>query len=91
LLLPYPAGPGFSVVPVAARAAAPVAFKINPDAVIEAFEVPFAFVMNAANHALRHEQLDGKRRHFHAMPYGARNIWSVTAGILRNLYERLYS
>jgi hypothetical protein len=47
--------------------------------------------MNAANHALRHEQLDGKPRHFQAMPYGARNVWSVTAGILRDLYERLYS
>ena len=37
------------------------------------------------------KQLDGKTRHFHAMPYGALNILSVTAGILRNLYERLYS
>jgi len=45
LLLPYPTGPGFSIVPVVAKAAAPVAFKINLDAVIEAFEVPFAFVM----------------------------------------------
>jgi hypothetical protein len=34
---------------------------------------------------------DGKPWHFHAMPYGARNTWGVTAGILRNLYERLYS
>jgi 8-oxo-dGTP pyrophosphatase MutT (NUDIX family) len=88
---PYPTGPGFSIVPVVAKAAAPVAIKINPDTLIEAFEVPFAFIINAANHALRHEQLDGKTRHFHAMPYGALNIWSVTAGILRNLYERLYS
>jgi hypothetical protein len=76
---------------VVAKAAPPVAIKINPDALIEAFEIPFAFVMNAANHALRHKQLDGKPRHFHAMPYGARNILSVTPGILRNLYERLYS
>jgi hypothetical protein len=46
--------------------------------------------MNAANHRLRHEDLDGTLRH-HAMPYGAPNVWGVTAGILRNLYERLYS
>jgi hypothetical protein len=59
--------------------------------VIEAFEVPFAFVMNAAKHAPRQEQIDGKSRHFHAMPYGARNIWGVTTGISRNLCERLYS
>jgi hypothetical protein len=24
------------------------------------------------------------------MPFGERYIWGVTAGILRNLYERLY-
>jgi hypothetical protein len=47
--------------------------------------------VNAANYRLRREELDGKLRHFHAMPYDARNIWGVTAGISRNLYERLYS
>ena len=29
-------------------------------------------------------------RQYYAMPYGDRYIWGVTAGILRNLYERLY-
>ncbi len=77
--------------PGVAKAAAPVAFKVHPDAVIEAFEVPFAFVMNAAKHAPRQEQIDGKSRRLHAMPYGARNIWGVTTGISRNLCERLYS
>gem|GEM_PF-2630838 len=56
----------------------------------EAFEVPFAFLMDTANHALHHKEVEGKIRRFHAMPYGGRNIWGVTAGILRNLYERLY-
>jgi hypothetical protein len=56
----------------------------------EAFEVPFAFLIDSANHALHHKEIEGKFRHFHAMPYGTRNIWGVTAGILRNLYERLY-
>ena len=30
-------------------------------------------------------------RQFYAMPYRERYIWGATAGILRNLYERLYS
>ncbi|MGB6176376.1 MAG: hypothetical protein WBF43_08575, partial [Methylocella sp.] len=51
----------------------------------------FACLMNAANHRLRHEALDGIPRQFRAMPYGARSICGVTAGISRNLYERLYS
>ena len=31
------------------------------------------------------------RAQFCAIPYGVRNIWSVTADILRKLYERLHS
>jgi hypothetical protein len=42
------------------------------------------------NAELQEGAADGKLRHFHAMPYIARTIWGVTAGILRNHYERLY-
>jgi hypothetical protein len=42
------------------------------------------------NAGLQEGAADGKLRHFHAMPYIARNIWGVTVGISRNLYERLY-
>jgi|SRR5579875_726667 8-oxo-dGTP pyrophosphatase MutT (NUDIX family) len=87
---PYVTGTGFCIIPVVAKVATPITFKINPDEVDEVFEVPFAFLMDPANHALRHKEIEGKVRHFHAMPYGPRNIWGVTAGILRNLYERLY-
>src|SRR3712207_9361736 len=31
-----------------------------------------------------------RSRHFFEMPYGDRNIWGITAGILRVLYESLY-
>jgi 8-oxo-dGTP pyrophosphatase MutT (NUDIX family) len=74
---PDRSGSGFSIVPVAAEAAAPVAFKINPDKAIEAFEAPFALLINAATHAPRHE--------------GAQSTLGVTTGILPNLHERLYS
>jgi 8-oxo-dGTP pyrophosphatase MutT (NUDIX family) len=81
---------GFCILPVVAKVTAPVAFTLNPAEVDEAFEVPFAFLMDSANHVLHHKEIEGQMRHFHAMPYGTRNIWGVTAGILRNLYERLY-
>jgi hypothetical protein len=29
-------------------------------------------------------------RRYYAIPFGERYIWGVTAGILRNLYERIY-
>lgn len=88
---PFSTGTGFCIIPVVARVTPPLLLKINPDEVDEAFEVPFAFLMDAANHTEHLREFEGKLRRFHAMPYGARNIWGATAGILRNLYERLYS
>ena len=55
------------------------------------FETPFAFLMNPANHRLEERVWRGATRKFYAMPYGKRYIWGATAGILRNLYERLFS
>jgi 8-oxo-dGTP pyrophosphatase MutT (NUDIX family) len=89
-LEPYTTGSGFWIVPVVAKITAPLSLKLNPSEVDAAFEVPFSFLMDPANHQL-HQRLDGgEMRQFHAMPYGALTIWGVTAGILRNLYERLY-
>jgi hypothetical protein len=48
-------------------------------------------IENVVTTQLQEGTADGKPWHFHAMLYGARNIWGVTAGILRNLDERLYS
>jgi 8-oxo-dGTP pyrophosphatase MutT (NUDIX family) len=81
---------GFRIVPVIARITPPFTMVLNPDEVVEAFEVPFAFLMSEANHQLREREWKGIQRRFYAMPYGERNIWGITAGILRNLYERLY-
>ncbi|MDR3461300.1 MAG: CoA pyrophosphatase [Beijerinckiaceae bacterium] len=89
-LPPYLTGSGFRVVPVLARIDTPFEPVLNPGEVDELFEVPFAFLMNEANHELRQREWKGKPRHFYAMPYGERQIWGITAGILRALYERLY-
>ena len=48
-----------------------------------------AFCMNRSERGVR--MREGIERHFYSMPYRERNIWGVTAGILRNLHERLYS
>jgi 8-oxo-dGTP pyrophosphatase MutT (NUDIX family) len=81
---------GFRIVPVVARIRTPFRVVINPEEVVDTFEVPFAFLMSEANHQLREREWKGLQRRFYAMPYGERNIWGITAGILRNLYERLY-
>lgn len=87
----YPTRSGFYIIPVVAKVAAPFALKINPAEVDEAFEVPFAFLMDEASHEFHQREIGGEIRHYHAMPYGGLDIWGVTAGILRKLYERLYS
>jgi 8-oxo-dGTP pyrophosphatase MutT (NUDIX family) len=89
-LPPYLSGSGFRIVPVLARIKTPFETTLNPDEVAELFEVPFAFLMSEANHELREREWKGRQRQFYAIPFGERQIWGITAGILRALYERLY-
>lgn len=70
--------PGFDLVP-------------NPAEVDAIFEVPLGFLMDPANHRQESRVWEGRERHYFSMPYGDRYIWGVTAGIIRVLYERLYS
>lgn len=87
---PYLTRTGFRIIPVIARIDAPFALTLNAAEVVDAFEVPFAFLMDAANHQLRQREWLGLPRSFYAIEYGERTIWGITAGILRVLYERLY-
>jgi hypothetical protein len=64
--------------------------RINASEVADAFEVPLAFLMDTANHRRDSRDWKGVRREYYAMPFGERYIWGVTAGILRNLYEKIY-
>ena len=82
---------GFRILPVVARVIPNFALEINASEVADAFEVPLAFVMDEANHARKSRDWKGVTRHYYEMPFGERYIWGVTAGILRNLYERIYA
>ena len=90
-LSPYLTGTGYRVAPLVALVDPGFTLTLNPDEVAEAFETPFAFLMDAANHRLEERVLQGVTRKFYAMPYEGRYIWGATAGIVRNLYERLFS
>jgi 8-oxo-dGTP pyrophosphatase MutT (NUDIX family) len=87
----YLTGTGYRVAPLVALIDPAFVAKPNPAEVAEAFETPFAFLMDAANHRLEERQWRGQMRKFYAMPHGERYIWGITAGILRNLYERLFT
>ncbi len=87
---PYLTGTGFIVVPAVCLLAPPLRLAVNPLEVADAFEVPLAFLMDPANHRKEARQILGRARHFYAMTHGERVVWGATAGMLRNLYERLY-
>jgi 8-oxo-dGTP pyrophosphatase MutT (NUDIX family) len=88
---PYFTGTGFRVAPLVALVEPSFALKVNKCEVDEVFETPFAFLMDATNHRLEEREWQGRRRRYYAMPHEGRYIWGATAGILRNLYEKLFS
>lgn len=88
---PYLTGTGYLVVPTVAVVTPPFELSLNPSEVADAFEVPLAFLMEPANHQRHSRDFGGTLRQFYAMPYAERFIWGATAGMLRNLYERLYA
>jgi 8-oxo-dGTP pyrophosphatase MutT (NUDIX family) len=81
---------GFRILPTVARVTPDFALTLNPSEVTEAFEVPLEFLMDPANHQRKTRDWKGIQREYYAMPFGNHYIWGITAGILRNLYERVY-
>jgi 8-oxo-dGTP pyrophosphatase MutT (NUDIX family) len=82
---------GFRILPAVARVAPDYSLALNGAEVTEAFEVPLAFLMTPANHQFLKRDWKGIERNYYAMPYRQHYIWGVTAGILRNMYERIYA
>lgn len=82
---------GYRILPTLARVRPGYSLVLCEAEVADAFEVPLAFLMDAQNHALHSRDWKGVTRRYYAMPFGERYIWGVTAGILRNLYERIYA
>lgn len=87
----YYAPSGFRITPVLSVVKRGFELTLNPTEVDDVFEVPLSFLMNEANHQQGSRQFNGSERHFYLMPYEDRNIWGITAGILRTIYERLYA
>lgn len=81
----------YLVMPLVARVDPSYGLDLNPHEVADAFEVPLGFLMNPSHHELHSREWQGRLRRYYAIPYEGRYIWGVTAGIIRNLYERLYS
>jgi 8-oxo-dGTP pyrophosphatase MutT (NUDIX family) len=82
---------GYRIVPVVARVTPGFALKLNTGEVDSVFEVPLSFLMDQANVQRHSRDWQGLTRHFYAITFGERYIWGVTAGILRNLHDRIYT
>jgi 8-oxo-dGTP pyrophosphatase MutT (NUDIX family) len=82
---------GYLITPVVGFISPGFRLDPNPHEVAEIFETPFGFLMDPANHEEHTAELPGGEvRTFYAMTHEDRYIWGVTAGILRQLYLRLY-
>ena len=80
---------GFRILPTVARVKPDFTLVLNPWEVTETFEVPLAFLMTPGNHQRKTRDWNGLEREYYAIPFENRYIWGITAGILRNLYERI--
>ncbi len=85
----YRSGTGFLITPVVALVAPDPSLVLNASEVESVFEVPLGFLMDPKNHSIEARLAGGRERLFYAMPHHDRYIWGITAGILRNLYERV--
>jgi len=81
---------GFRILPTVACVKPDFALTLNPWEVAETFEVPLRFLMTPQNHQRKTRDWNGIEREYYAIPFENRYIWGITAGILRNLYERIY-
>ena len=80
---------GFRILPTVARVMPDFTLVLNPREVTETFEVPLAFLMMPENHQRKTRDWNGIAREYYAIAFENRYIWGITAGILRNLYERV--
>ncbi|TIO07001.1 CoA pyrophosphatase [Mesorhizobium sp.] len=87
----YASGSGYRIAPVLGIVRPGFSLALNSDEVDAAFEVPLRFLMDPANHGRDSRMWNDLEWVFYEMPYGGQRIWGVTAGIIRTLYERLYT
>ena len=80
---------GYMVSPVVALVRDGFVLAPEPGEVDEVFEVPFSFLMNGANRETHAREWQGLQRKYYAYPFGGRYIWGATAGMIKNLDDRL--
>ena len=80
----------YMVTPVVALVREGFDLQAHAHEVDDIFEVPLSFLMNPFNRQTQSREWKGMVRHFYVYPHGDRYIWGATAGMIKNLYDRLY-
>ena len=80
----------YMVTPVVALVREGFDLQAHVHEVDDIFEVPLSFLMNRQNCQTQSREWKGMVRHFYVYPHGERYIWGATAGMIKNLYDRLY-
>jgi 8-oxo-dGTP pyrophosphatase MutT (NUDIX family) len=80
---------GFRVTPVVGFVKPQYQLKIATAEVHDVFEVPLDYILDAANHKSRQRKIGELTIDIHDIPYGERNIWGATAGMLMTLRRLL--
>ena len=81
---------GYLVNPVVALLSDGYTLAPHDHEVADIFDVPLRFLLTAANRETHSREWQGLTRHYYAYPYGERYIWGATAGMIKNLGDRLY-
>jgi len=82
---------GFRILPVLGRVHKGFSLRMNSGEVTDAFEMPLAFLMAPQNYKRETARWNTLPTSVYAISFDGRKIWGVTAGILRNLWERIYT
>ena len=85
----YETGTGYAITPVVGLVAPGLALIPQESEVAAIFHVPFAHVIDPANHEIRNGQWQGQTRRVYVIRHGVHEIWGATAGILVSLARRL--
>ncbi|OCX61671.1 coenzyme A pyrophosphatase [Thioclava sp. SK-1] len=79
----------FQVTPVIAQITTPFIPRSEPGEVEQVFTIPFGHVVDPAAFRIESRLWRGTRRKYYVVPYGPYYIWGATAGILRQLAQRM--
>jgi 8-oxo-dGTP pyrophosphatase MutT (NUDIX family) len=78
-------GTGFRVTPAVGFVNPAFELRIATAEVHDVFEVPLGFILDTANHKPRQMKVGSHSVEVFDIPYGDRNIWGATAGMLLTL------